>query len=1676
MLLIPITGEREAKYSISIYSPASVPGQKDGDGFYIFEGAPIAVITIENPDTTGATTNKVRVTDGDGFVSDYEWKTNGWELVQGGGLRSQYKTTVVSNDLRTTTVQVSGTNGLLSCHTRQYQTYAFGERLVQEVKGTNAQCRTNFFEYYTNLSASTTGLLKQAIYQNGNWEAFEYHPTNRFKTNAIYGFLNEGPTTNLSLVRTIAYAYGTNAAPGAGDSGRRRAPEARCVVESIQGHEVSRRYRLVFPAEEKDIQCVTPAAVWNDANNLVTTTIWYTNNPNANRVKSIEHPDGTMEIFQYGFYTNLAGEIFRTNIMCVGAPDSNKSSIVDGTRKTIVLGGVGQRLSRTVTDIASTNILAQEVYSEFDTNNRPRKTTYLDGTSTWTEYGYGCCGYTTYTNREGTMSINYLDALKRRAAARKDGITVTNAMDAAGRVVQTTRIGTNGTQVIQAMYGYDSLGNQTAMTNALAKITQYSEIISNYQRIRTTTYPDGGTRVETYYRDGQLAKVTGTAAHPVRYEYGVVQPGVRFTKEIKLDSNGNDTSEVVSNFFDMLGRSYKTVYADGATRQTFFNIKGQMVKQVDADGVTTLYAYNSKGELEVTATDMNRNGEIDYGGTNGTDRIRQNVKSVTMLNGVNVAVGRAFAWITNNSAVSNLVSESRASTDGRRSWTISHSVLTNYSETACPGSGYRYVTNVAPDVSVAINQYLNGRLLSATRKDASGNQLSAVTYAYDAHGRQATVTDARNGTTTYSYDNADRVVSTSTPAPGTGQAAQTTAHTFDDAGRVTATLLPDGGTVYNAYSSKGELLTNWGARAYPVAYTYDAQGRRKTMITWKHFASRSGAATTTWNYDDSRGFLTSKVYDDGKGTTNTYTPAGRLRTRTWARGTATTYETNAAGDVVSLTYSDNATSNVVYTLDRLGRRTSITDGAGTRSSTYSDSGLILSETNSSGTLTGVRLDYAYDHLLRRTNVSLLTNSAFILRHSYFFDAASRLTNVSDGTYSATYEYLADSPLVSQITFRSNSTTRMTTTKQYDKLNRLLSIESRTGVSPVSSSSYSYNDANQRVRRTDADRSFWLYEYDSLGQLVSGKHYWSDGTPVAGQQFEYAFDHIGNRTGTKQGGDQSGAGLRPASYSANSLNQYTSRDVPSAYDIIGAAHAGATVSVNGDSSAYRHGEYFWKELSIGNTSAPVWQNVSIIASLYGTNQTNAGNLFVPKTPETFAHDADGNLTNDGRRCMMWDAENRLVEMESYSSAPTGSKRRLTYTYDSQSRLVRRRLEDGSSGSYVVANDQNLIWSDWLCLADLNATNHTPERSYLWGLDLRGSLQGAGGIGGLLAIGDVQSNISSFVAYDGHGNVTALVSTTDGSPSARYEYDPFGRTVRATGPMANSNPIRFSTKRAEDTGDLAYYGYRFYNSCTGRWLSRDSVSDGERFNRYAFHRNDILNFLDVLGLITREQVADIAQQLGLTLPPDHTQDTVIIQAIQQRLGISPADGLFGPQTVTAYLQWAANNGVTPPALCVSSDESTVRDLISRNWRFTSCRCLPYGQGQMVDILTRLFYWESLDTSQSPPCPWNTVGGPFGMTKERSTAVGIAQINDATADGIRTWLERNDGELASYFQHQYGDNWQLTARYDVTANIQMAMALLFSDLEANCDVESVLRRRWQAWALRHDQILREAGVNVR
>ena len=198
---------------------------------------------------------------------------------------------------------------------------------------------------------------------------------------------------------------------------------------------------------------------------------------------------------------------------------------------------------------------------------------------------------------------------------------------------------------------------------------------------------------------------------------------------------------------------------------------------------------------------------------------------------------------------------------------------------------------------------------------------------------------------------------------------------------------------------------------------------------------------------------------------------------------------------------------------------------------------------------------------------------------------------------------------------------------------------------------------------------------------------------------------------------------------------------------------------------------------------------------------------------------------------------------------------TFAYDWRGRRIQKQV----SVNGTVTNNTAFVYDGWNPVARLNGTNSALVQSYVWGLDLSGSAQGAGGVGGLLEVSDAVNGVS-FVAYDGNGNVAGLVAANGGGGSAVYEYGPFGEVIRATGPMAKANPFRFSTKYQDDERDLLYYGYRYYNASTGRWLSRDPVeepgftilnSDGNTGDAgpalYGFVGNDPVDDTDDLGLL-------------------------------------------------------------------------------------------------------------------------------------------------------------------------------------------------------------------------------------
>jgi RHS repeat-associated protein len=248
-----------------------------------------------------------------------------------------------------------------------------------------------------------------------------------------------------------------------------------------------------------------------------------------------------------------------------------------------------------------------------------------------------------------------------------------------------------------------------------------------------------------------------------------------------------------------------------------------------------------------------------------------------------------------------------------------------------------------------------------------------------------------------------------------------------------------------------------------------------------------------------------------------------------------------------------------------------------------------------------------------------------------------------------------------------------------------------------------------------------------------------------------------------------------------------------------------------------------------------------ATTYTTNELNQYTQVSSFSPQP-SHDSDGNLTEQNGWFYKWNAENRLVEAYSFAA-----DKKLEFVYDYLGRRVKKKVTQIST--VTVTGEERFLYDVWNLIAtyQLQTSNLTLQTSYTWGLDLSQTLQGAGGVGGLLGVAEFSgSHVGVYhFTYDVNGNVSEVLDDAGGI-AAHYEYDPFGGLARSDGAYADVNPFRFSSKYLDVETELYYYGYRHYDPTTGRWPNRDPIGEEGGLNVYGMVGNDSVNLWDYLGL--------------------------------------------------------------------------------------------------------------------------------------------------------------------------------------------------------------------------------------
>ncbi len=836
--------------------------------------------------------------------------------------------------------------------------------------------------------------------------------------------------------------------------------------------------------------------------------------------------------------------------------------------------------------------------------------------------------------------------------------------------------------------------------------------------------------------------------------------------------------------WDGLDRLTRTDYLDDGTFSTNFYNRLDLIGRQDRAGNWTRFLYNNARRL-VAVTNANTN--------------------VTR-----------FVWCGCGALefITNAFNQTTTLGYDQQSRQTSVSLPDNSSLTYAYDPAGR-LASVTDGLSRAITLAYNHQGLVAAVSNAYGRVIGVV---YDREDRPIRVTDASGVTVTNAYDNLDRVTNRAWP----GAFARTS---YSYAGTNITSVNPLNQTTRTILDAALRLLWQTNANSEVTKFGYNPAGQLINLIDGRN-------QLTSWNRDRF-GRITNKVDALAREMFRlSYDALDRVTNR-WTPGTNNTgYAFDAVGNLRSVTYSNAAPLVLGYNYDALNRLTNMTDAVGATRFTYTATGQPDIE-DGPWVSDAVSRSYVQG---QRSALSLEQPSVAAWAQSYNYDAARRLQSLLSPAGSFGYVYGGPNPasaLVRAITLPQG----MVITNAYDALAQLTNTTLLNAwKSPVDGYGYSYDKWSQRTnvaRLLGAAASSVSLSYDPIGQLTAANAFETDGTARLNEKLGYAYDAGNNLL------RRTNATLTQ-SFTPDNANQLSTLTRSGTLTVAGyATRPISNVNVSGQSAAV------YKDLTYATTSGITPANgtnsFAVVAqSTTGTFTTNQASVFAPNTV-TFQYDARGNLTNDGVRLFIYDGENQLTNITVAGSW------RSQFVYDGLNRL-RIRREYSWTGSWSLTNETRYLYDGLLVLQERDG-NNLPVIGYTRGIDLSGSLQGAGGIGGLFAMSDQRASVNSptnfYYHTDGSGNVTALINPKS-EIVARYLYDPFGNVIARSGPLAEFNRYRFSSKETHANSGLSHYGLRFYDPNLQRWINQDPIGEAGGVNLHGFVGNDGINFYDSDGL--------------------------------------------------------------------------------------------------------------------------------------------------------------------------------------------------------------------------------------
>jgi RHS repeat-associated protein len=416
----------------------------------------------------------------------------------------------------------------------------------------------------------------------------------------------------------------------------------------------------------------------------------------------------------------------------------------------------------------------------------------------------------------------------------------------------------------------------------------------------------------------------------------------------------DERNNITTYTYDAAGRMLTTKDALGRVTTYAYDLNGRRISTTDANLHVTQYAYDPRGRLTTVTFPDNTAVHYTYDLANNQLTMTDQAGEVTTrsydvagrLSSVADALQQStsFAYDANNNLLQITDAAGHATSFGYDNVNrqTSRTLPLGMTETRAydPAGNLATRTDFAGRTTTFAYDALN-RLVTKTPQNQP-----AVTFTYTPTGKRASMVDS-SGTTSYSYDNRDRLLSKVTPEG-------TLTYTYDAAGNV-------------------KTIVSSNASGASMSYSYDALNRLATATDNRLLAQGATSAVTSYSYD-LVGNVASYTYPNSVQTTHTYNALNRLTQLSAIKG--------------------SSLANFAYTLGAAGNRLSVAElGGRTVNYGYDGNYRLTSEAITADPASNNgSINYTYDQVGNRTQIS--STLAAIAGGSFSYDANDRLTSDS----------------------------------------------------------------------------------------------------------------------------------------------------------------------------------------------------------------------------------------------------------------------------------------------------------------------------------------------------------------------------------------------------------------------------------------------------------------------------------------------------------------------------------------------------------------------------------------------------------------------------------------------------------------------------------------------------------